>query len=98
MDQPEIDRLSDLLKASTLRRYRDEHDLPEVAIAALFVNQPGGPQFWRGDRGQGQPLYLTPARPNQQPVAWRDKNGMLVVIDKSPYRDDIEWQPLYLAR
>jgi hypothetical protein len=95
----EMDRISDLLKTSTLRRHIVSKQLPEVEIAALFVNDRDGPQFFTGERGRAQPLYLTPARDGQEPVAWlAPHEHRMITQDRSQYRDDIKWVPLYLAR
>lgn len=96
----DMDTISDILKTNTLRAYRESVSLPEVEIPAVFVNRPDGPQFFPLGRGTtGQPLYLTPARDGQEPVAWITRqHGRLITQDKRPYRDDIVWEPLYLAR
>ena len=95
----DIDVISDLLKASTLRLIVHGLRLPEVEIAALFVNDRDGPQFFTGERGRAQPLYLTPANPDQRPVAWMaPRERRLITRDRHNYREDIEWVPLYLAR
>lgn len=94
-----MDRISDLLKASTLRSHATSKHLPEVEIAALFINDRDGPQFFTGERGRAQPLYYTPACDGQEPVAWiAPKEHRMITQDRSLYRDDIEWVPLYLAR
>jgi hypothetical protein len=95
----DTDRISDLLKASTVRSHQRGKELPEVEVAALFVNERDGPQFFVGERGRAQPLYFTPAREGQEPVAWMaPAEGRIITQDRSLYRDDVEWVPLYLAR
>jgi hypothetical protein len=94
----DMDKLSDLLKSSTLRTIVRGYQLPEFEIAALFVNERDGPQFFTGERGRAQPLYSTPAREGQEPVAWRQIDGRMITQDRSMYREDIQWAPLYLAR
>lgn len=92
----DVDKLSDLLKSSTLRTVVRGEQLPEVEIAGLFVNERDGPQFFTGERGRAQPLFTTPAYPGQEPVAW--KNRWMITQDRSMYCKDIQWAPLYLAR
>ena len=99
----DMDQISDLLKASTLRLIVRGAQLPEVEIAALFVNERDGPQFFVGERSRAQPLYTTPAREGQHPVAWMQVpggpiSGRLITQNRQQYVPEIEWQPLYLAR
>ena len=97
LTQTEIDALSDGLKRAAIIGPK----LPEVEIAAWFMNLPDGPQFWLGEPKSGsglQPLYYQPSRVGQEPVAWRMVNGWIITQDRSVYREDIIWQPLYLAR
>ena len=98
--QDQIDQLSDGLKRAALRAMR----LPEAEIAAWFINEHDGPQFFTGmpniPKLNYQPLYLTPAYPDQKPVAAiaSERNLIATIENKHMYRDDIVWKPLYLAR
>lgn len=94
--EKEIDALSDGLKRAAIAAVR----LPESEIAAWFINYSDGPQFWLGTppRPGMQPLFYQPVTDEQIPVAWRDCGSRLITQDRSMYRDDLEWKPLYLAR
>lgn len=96
IDQSIIDAASTALKGATL----DTKKLHETEIAGWFFNLRDGPQFWLGTPPQPgmQPLYFDPAREGQEPVAWREAGGRMITQDRSMYRADIEWKPLYLAR
>jgi len=95
----DVEKVSDLLKAHTVRLHVRGKQLPESEVAALFVNERDGPQFFTGGASRAQPLYFTPAHEGQQPVAWMaPKMQRMITQDRSTYRGDIEWVPLYLAR
>lgn len=100
IDQPAIDHMSDVLKKIALGHIK----ISETPICAWFVNEPDGPQFFIGDirTRKGlvlQPLYNSKATEMQDPVAWISrKNGVIITQNKSCYRDDIVWEPLYTAR
>lgn len=99
-NQKEIDAISDGLKRAALHSKK----LPESKIVAWFFNASDGPQFWIGFPSMlmgWQPLYLTPAHKEQKPVAIWDStaSGIICLIEhKHIYRDDLDWQYLYLAR
>lgn len=83
-----------------------QKQLPETEILVWFVNDAHGVEFWHGDfitirqnLTNAQPLYGTKASFAQEPVAWMTRaHGILVTQDRSFYRDDLKWEPLYLAR
>lgn len=94
IDQSIIDMASDALQRATI----DTKKLPETEIACWFFNLRDGPQFYFGSPPKPgmQPLYFEPAREGQEPVAWL--GDRMITQDRSMYRADIEWKPLYLAR
>lgn len=101
LSQPIIDKISDEMKRAAIISTK----LPETEIAAWFFNASDGPQFFVGEPRAAlspsyklQPLFYSPRWEGQKPVAWRIAPGDLITPDRSLYRDDIDWRPLYLAR
>lgn len=95
-DQFEIDAMSNALKRAAIYANR----LPEIEIAAWYVNTSSGPEFWLGNKpiiGMS-PLFYTPAYSGQEPSAWKDRDGMLITRDTYIYNQQITWVPLYTAR
>ena len=103
MSKPPLDQRSiDLLSSALQRAVIEGRKLPEIEIVTWFFNALDGPQFGEPrdlpTRYCMQPLYATPANPSSEPVAWKDKASPLVTQDRTMYREDIDWMPLYLAR
>lgn len=98
MKQSEYDALSDALKSQAIKDHLG-HIETEPA-AAYFCNTRHGVEFSiRYDfrlSDNWQPLYLNPAHPMQEPVAWI--SPPLIAVDTSMYRADLEWRPLFTAR
>ena len=100
----EFEQLYDFLKADERIKALIEQEgrrLPEVNVAAYFVNTEHGPEFFRARAPQ--PVFDTPAHEGQQPVAYTaTANGHHLFAvspeQKALYRDDIDWLPLYAAR
>lgn len=96
--QKDIDEISTTLQRAVLQGRK----LPEYEIAGWYFNEAAGPQFFIGGdlrippERLLQPLFFEPVRADQEPAAWRW--GSLITQDKSIYRQDIEWKPLYTAR
>lgn len=101
LDQSLIDLVSDGLKRAVDQRGA----LPAPEIIAWYINTSHGPEFFTGritapPRNPFFPLFGTPAYPDQQPAGWKALDGQLICAadDRTLYRDDMKWRPLYSAR